>query len=234
MDVTERIAALDWKRIRADLDAQGWAVAKLLTLAECAELAALYGDDGRFRKQVIMQRHGYGRGDYKYFSYPLPDAVAALREALYPPLAGSANDWAAALRIETRFPADHAAFLRRCHEAGQERPTPLLLRYGAGDFNHLHQDLYGEHVFPLQAAFLLSRPGEDFTGGEFVLTEQKPRMQSRVDVVPLEQGEAVFFAVNQRPARGSKGYFRAVMRHGVSRLRSGHRYTMGVIFHDAA
>jgi hypothetical protein len=232
--ITNRIAALDWGRIGSDLDGQGWAVVPLLTPDECAALAALYGDDGRFRKQVIMARHGYGKGDYKYFAYPLPDMVAALRAALYPTLAGIANGWAAALVMDTRFPGDHAAFLRRCHDAGQTRPTPLLLRYGEGDFNHLHQDLYGAHVFPLQAAFLLSRPGEDFTGGEFVLTEQRPRMQSRVDVVPLAQGEAVIFAVNQRPVRGTRGYFRAVMRHGVSRLRSGNRFTLGVIFHDAA
>jgi hypothetical protein len=234
MDIPDRIAALDWSQVRAELDGQGWATVPLLTPAECADLSDLYGDDARFRKQVIMQRHGYGRGDYKYFAYPLPEAVATLRAALYPPLAGIANDWAKALRIETQFPTDHAAFLRRCHEAGQARPTPLLLRYGEGDSNHLHQDLYGEHVFPLQAAFLLSRPGKDFTGGEFVLTEQKPRMQSRVDVVPLEQGDAVIFAVNQRPAQGTRGVFRAVMRHGVSRLRSGNRFTLGVIFHDAA
>ncbi len=234
MDITDRIAALDWPRIRADLDGQGWTTVPLLTPSECAALSALYGDDGGFRKQVIMQRHGYGRGDYKYFAYPLPDMVSALRTALYPPLARIANDWAAALRTGTRFPADHAAFLDRCHEAGQQRPTPLLLRYGEGDFNHLHQDLYGEHVFPLQAAFLLSRPGDDFIGGEFVLTEQRPRMQSRVDVVPLAQGDAVIFAVSQHPAQGARGVYRAVMRHGVSRLRSGHRFTLGVIFHDAA
>ncbi|MGE0667954.1 MAG: 2OG-Fe(II) oxygenase [Sphingomonadales bacterium] len=234
MGMEDRIAALEWQNIRADLDTQGWAVVPLLTASECAELAALYGDDERFRKQVIMERHGYGRGDYKYFAYPLPGLVASLRSALYPHLAAIANGWADALGIATRFPSEHAAFLRRCHEAGQVRPTPLLLRYGVGDFNHLHQDLYGEYVFPLQAAFLLSRPGEDFAGGEFVLTEQKPRMQSRVDVVPLRQGDAVIFAVNQRPARGARGYYRAVMRHGVSRLRSGSRFTLGVIFHDAS
>ena len=232
--IASRMAALDWQRIHAELDGQGWAVVPLLTPSECTELAALYADDGRCRNQVIMERHGYGRGDYKYFAYPLPGPVAALRTALYPPLAEIANDWAAALRIEARFPADHAGFLRRCHDAGQLRPTPLLLRYGEGDFNHLHQDLYGEHVFPLQVAFLLSRPGADFTGGEFVLTEQKPRMQSKVSVVPLGQGDAVIFAVNQRPARGTRGIYRAVMRHGVSTLRSGSRFTLGVIFHDAS
>ncbi|MEN3977182.1 2OG-Fe(II) oxygenase [Emcibacter sp. SYSU 3D8] len=233
--LSHRVAALDWPRIRCDLDEQGWAlVTGILAAPECASLAGLYDDDGRFRKQVNMQRHGYGRGEYKYFAYPLPDKIAALRTALYAPLAAIANDWSAALRTDTRFPPAHAAFLDRCHLAGQQRPTPLLLRYGEGDFNHLHQDLYGEHVFPLQAAFLLSRPGVDFTGGEFVLTEQRPRMQSRVDVVPLEQGDAVIFAVNQHPVQGARGVYRAVMRHGVSRLRSGGRFTLGVIFHDAA
>jgi hypothetical protein len=232
--IPDRIAALDWQQIHADLDERGWATVPLLTPPECAALSGLYGDDDGFRKQVVMQRHGYGRGDYKYFSYPLPGTVQSLRTALYPPLAKISNDWAAALAIGTRFPDDHADFLRRCHDAGQARPTPLLLRYGAGDYNHLHQDLYGEHVFPLQAAFLLSRPGEDFTGGEFVLTVQRPRMQSRVDVVPLAQGDAVIFAVNQRPVRGARGFYRSVMRHGVSRLRSGSRFTLGVIFHDAA
>ena len=232
--IPNRVAALDWRRIHADLDERGWATVPVLAPSECAALSGQYGDEDRFRKQVVMQRHGYGRGDYKYFSYPLPEAVQSLRTALYEPLAKIANEWALALGIGTRFPADHADFLRRCNDAGQTRPTPLLLRYGAGDFNHLHQDLYGEHVFPLQAAFLLSRPGEDFTGGEFVLTEQRPRLQSRVDVVPLGQGDAVIFAVNQRPVKGARGFYRSVMRHGVSRLHSGHRFTLGVIFHDAA
>jgi hypothetical protein len=234
MNIADRIAALDWSRLGAELDSQGWSVAPLLTPDECARLAALYGDDERFRKQVVMERHGYGRGDYKYFAYPLPDPVAGIRTALYPGLARIANGWAQALGVSTRFPDDHASFLQRCHAAGQTRPTPLLLRYGEGAFNHLHQDLYGEQVFPLQAAVLLSRPGEDFAGGEFVLTEQRPRLQSRVDVVPLGQGEAVIFAVSQRPVRGTRGWFRAQMRHGVSRLRAGSRFTLGVIFHDAA
>jgi hypothetical protein len=180
-----------------------------------------------------MARHGFGKGEYKYFSYPLPPLVKELRTALYPPLSKIANDWMAKIKNDLRYPPTHAAFLERCHDAGQARPTPLLLRYGAGDYNCLHQDLYGEHVFPLQVAFLLSEPGEDFEGGEFVLTEQRPRMQSRAEVVPLRQGDAVIFAVNERPVRGTKGIYRVKMRHGVSRLRAGHRHTLGIIFHDA-
>ena len=233
--LAHRIEAIDWRTLAMDLDGQGWAMMPgLLSPGECAELSGLYDRDDGFRKQVIMERHGYGRGDYKYFSYPLPDPVAALRDSLYPPLARIANGWNDALGIEVRFPETHADFLRRCHGAGQRRPTPLLLRYGAGDYYHLHQDLYGEQVFPLQAAFLLSSPERDFTGGEFVLTEQRARMQSRVEVVPLRQGDGVIFPVNQRPVKGARGVSRAVMRHGVSRLRSGARLTLGVIFHDAA
>ena len=228
-----RVAALDWERIAADLDAQGHAVAALLSATECAALAALYASEDGFRSRVAMARHGFGRGEYKYFSYPLPGIVADLRAALYPRLADVANRWNEALGIATRYPDDHAAYLRRCHGAGQRKPTPLLLQYGAGDFNCLHQDLYGEHVFPLQVTFLLSRPGVDFTGGEFVLTEQRPRMQSRAEVVPLGQGDAVVFAVNQRPVRGMRGSTRVKLRHGVSRLRSGRRHTLGIIFHDA-
>ncbi|MEN3953504.1 2OG-Fe(II) oxygenase [Iodidimonas sp. SYSU 1G8] len=233
--LAHRIEAIDWQAIATDLDGQGWAlVPGLLSVLECTGLIGLYDREDGFRKQVVMERHGYGRGDYKYLSYPLPGPVAALRENLYPPLARIANGWNGALGVDVRFPDVHADFLRRCHEAGQRRPTPLLLRYGAGDYNHLHQDLYGEQVFPLQAAFLLSSPQDDFTGGEFVLTEQRARMQSRVEVVPLRQGDGVIFPVNQRPVRGVRGISRAVMRHGVSRLRSGARFTLGVIFHDAA
>lgn len=197
-------------------------------------LRSLYDGDADFRSRVVMARHGFGRGEYKYFSYPLPPLIAQLREALYPPLAEIANEWNAAIGSPTRYPSTLAAFLKRCHAAGQTKPTPLLLRYGEGDYNCLHQDLYGQHFFPLQVAFLLSRPDRDFSGGEFVLTEQRPRMQSRVEVVSLSQGDAVIFPVNERPVQGAKGSYRVKMRHGVSRLRSGTRYTLGIIFHDAA
>lgn len=230
----ERIAALDWERIARELDSQGCAVlGGLVTAAGCAALARSYDEDKLFRSRIVMSRHGFGRGEYKYFDNPLPDPVGALRSALYPPLARIANRWHAAMGIETGFPTDHAAFLKRCHAAGQTKPTPLLLRYGPGDYNCLHQDLYGEHVFPLQLAVLLSEPGRDFTGGAFVLTEQRPRMQSRVEVVPLRLGDGVIFPVHQRPVDGSRGVYRVTMRHGVSRLRSGRRTTLGIIFHDA-
>jgi uncharacterized protein len=196
-------------------------------------LAGLYPSEEGFRSRIVMARHGFGRGEYKYFSYPLPETIATLRAALYPPLAEIANRWNEAMGIDTRYPADHAAYLKRCHKAGQAKPTPLLLQYGAGDYNCLHQDVYGELVFPVQVAFLLSRPGEDFTGGEFVLTEQRPRMQSRAEVVPLTQGEGVIFPVHHRPVQGTRGVYRVTMRHGVSRLKSGRRYTAGIIFHDA-
>jgi len=232
--VAGRVAALDWKRIAADLDAHGCALAAaILSPAECEALAALYASEDRFRSRVVMARHGFGRGEYKYFAYPLPEAIAALRTALYPELALIANRWNEIMKIEVRYPDDHAAFLDRCHRAGQTRPTPLLLQYETGDYNCLHQDLYGEHVFPLQATFLLSAPGRDFTGGEFVLTEQRPRMQSRAEVVSLGQGDAVIFAVHHRPVRGARGSYRVKLRHGVSRVRSGHRRTLGIIFHDA-
>jgi hypothetical protein len=226
--------SLDWARIGADLDAQGWALTgPLLTPDECAEVADFYADDARFRSRVVMARHGYGQGEYRYFAYPLPDPVQRLREGLYPPLVKVANHWAERLGEARRFPATLEEMLARCHEAGQLRPTPLLLTYGAGDYNCLHQDLYGEHVFPLQAAILLDEPGRDFTGGEFVLVEQRPRQQSRAQVVPLSQGEAVIFAVRERPAEGSRGVHRRALRHGVSTVRSGRRRTLGIIFHDA-
>jgi hypothetical protein len=216
------------------LDAQGCATTvPLLTAEQCAALAQTYASDAPFRSRVVMARHGFGRGEYKYFAYPLPEPVAVLRAALYPPLAEIANRWNEAMAIDLRYPQEHASYLARCRKAGQTKPTPLLLQYGAGDYNCLHQDLYGEHVFPLQVTLLLSRPGEDFTGGEFVLTEQRPRMQSRAEVVPLAQGEAVIFPVHHRPVRGTRGIYRVNMRHGVSRLRSGHRHTLGIIFHDA-
>jgi len=233
-EIAERIAELDWTRIAADLDARGCAATgTLLTPAECATLSGCYDNDERFRSRVVMARHGYGRGEYQYFSYPLPAPVVALRTALYSRLAPLANRWAERLRSDELFPADHAAFLRRCHDAGQTRPTPLLLKYGPDDYNCLHQDLYGALAFPLQVAVLLSAPGRDFSGGEFVLVEQRPRMQSRAEVVPLGQGEAVVFAVNHRPVAGVRGEYRVALRHGVSRLRSGTRFTLGVIFHDA-
>jgi hypothetical protein len=232
--IPARIAALDWSATAAALDAHGCATTgALLDAKECSLLAAAYADDGQFRSRVVMARHGFGRGEYKYFAYPLPQLVAELRTALYPPLAAVANRWNEALGAETHFPDDHAGYLARCHKAGQTKPTPLLLQYGPDDYNCLHQDLYGEHVFPLQVTVLLSRPGRDFTGGEFVLTEQRPRMQSRAEVVPLGQGEAVIFPVHHRPVHGTRGTYRVNMRHGVSRLRSGRRSTLGIIFHDA-
>ncbi|WP_374310410.1 2OG-Fe(II) oxygenase [Methylocella sp.] len=230
----ERVARADWSRAQAELSENGATILPaLLTRGECEALAALYPDDSRFRSRVVMARHGFGRGEYKYFSYPLPDVVAQLRGSLYPRLAPIANAWNERMGVAERYPAEHAELLARCREAGQTRPTPLLLQYDPGDYNCLHQDLYGELAFPLQVAILLSRPGEEFTGGEFVLTEQRPRMQSRVEVAPLGQGDAIVFAVHQRPARGSRGDYRVNMRHGVSRVRSGRRHTVGVIFHDA-
>jgi hypothetical protein len=233
-DIRTRLASTDWDQLADDLDARGNAVVeRLLTPAQCRALAALYEEDERFRSKVAMARHGFGRGEYKYFGSPLPPLVTELRTALYPHLTAIANRWNAALGIGVRYPAAHPAFVARCHAAGQTRPTPLLLRYGAGDYNCLHQDLYGEHVFPLQATILLSAE-KDFAGGEFVLTEQRPRMQSRPEVVPLRQGDAVIFAVQHRPVQGSRGVYRVNMRHGVSRVRRGHRQTLGIIFHDAA
>jgi hypothetical protein len=224
----------DWAAAADALDREGWALLEgLLTPAACRALAGIYDDDRIFRSRVAMARHGFGRGEYKYFAYPLPPVVARLRETAYPHLAPLANRWNERLKSDVRFPPSHGTFLKRCREAGQTRPTPLLLRYGPGDYNCLHQDLYGEHVFPLQIAILLSEPEKDFTGGEFVLTEQRPRMQSRVSVVPLRQGDGVVFAVNYRPVQGTRGAYRVTMRHGVSALRAGRRHTLGIIFHDA-
>jgi hypothetical protein len=233
-DTAARVAAIDWTQAASELDTQGCAVLKgLLTPDECRALAALYPEDGIFRSRVVMGRHGFGRGEYKYFSYPLPQSIAELRPRLYAGLQPIANRWNAAMGIDVQYPEDHETFLERCHKAGQLRPTPLLLQYDPGDYNCLHQDLYGEHVFPLQVAILLSEPQRDFEGGEFVLTEQRPRMQSRAEVVPLTQGDGVAFAVHVRPVQGTRGVYRVNMRHGVSRLRSGRRHTVGVIFHDA-
>ncbi|KAA0068299.1 2OG-Fe(II) oxygenase [Rhodanobacter sp. T12-5] len=235
VDIDARLRVVDWGAITGELDAYGCAMLDaLLSPQECRALAGLYPHDALFRSRVVMGRHGFGRGEYKYFSYPLPDAVASLRDTVYPRLVPIANRWNAAMGSEVRYPDTHAAFLQRCHAAGQSRPTPLLLQYGAGDYNCLYQDLYGEHVFPLQVAVLLSEPVRDFSGGEFVLTEQRPRMQSRVDVLPWRQGDAVIFAVHQRPVPGTRGSYRVNLRHGVSRVRSGHRHTLGIIFHDAA
>jgi hypothetical protein len=226
---------MNWTEIEGRLDTVGWApLPAALTTDACAALRAAYDDEASFRSRVVMARHGFGRGEYKYFAYPLPEAVAALRARLYPPLARIANRWNEAMGMDVRFPEAHAAFLERCARAGQSKPTPLLLRYRAGDYNCLHQDVYGEHVFPMQAAFLLSEPGDDFEGGEFVLTEQRPRMQSRVHVVPLRRGDGVIFPVRQRPVKGTRGYYRVTLRHGVSGIRAGSRMTLGVIFHDAA
>lgn len=233
-DVEARVAAVDWQRVTTHTHAQGWAVIdRLLSPPDCVALAALYGDDGRFRKRVVMEHHGYGQGEYKYFDNPLPEPIRALRTSLYPHLAPLANRWTAMMELDIRYPETHDAFIARCHDAGQLLPTPLILRYRAGDYNRLHQDLYGEHVFPLQVVILLSQPGDDFTGGEFVLTEQRPRMQSRTTVVPLNQGDAVVFAVHHRPVRGRRGHVRVTQRHGVSTVLSGERLTAGIIFHDA-
>jgi hypothetical protein len=231
----DRVVGVDWNATAAALDERGFAVLeKLLTPGECRAVSALYPDESRFRSRVVMSRHGFGKGEYKYFSYPLPALIDGLRTALYPRLAPIANDWNRRMGIDLRYPLDHAAFLALCHAAGQQRPTPLLLQYGPADYNCLHQDLYGALAFPMQVAVLLSEPGRDFTGGEFVLTEQRPRMQSRPEVVPLRQGDGVVFAVHHRPVAGTRGTYRVNLRHGVSRLRSGRRHALGVIFHDAA
>jgi hypothetical protein len=225
---------VDWARVGADLDAKGFAVMpQLLTPGACREIAAMYDDDRRFRTRIDMARHGFGSGEYKYFAYPLPERIGELRAVLYAEFARIANCWNMEMGIDVQYPETHAEFLERCHKAGQTRPTPLLLQYVAGDYNCLHQDLYGEHVFPLQIAILLSEPGRDFEGGEFILTEQRPRMQSRAAVVPLRRGDGVVFAVHHRPVRGTRGTYRVKLRHGVSEIRSGQRHTVGIIFHDA-
>jgi hypothetical protein len=230
----DQVVSIDWNAVAAELTDHGCArLPALLSPRECSETMDVYGQDDLFRSTIVMARHNFGRGEYRYFRYALPSLVQKLRESLYPHLAIIANDWYSQLKIDARFPSTHDEFIERCHDAGQTRPTPLLLKYGAGDYNCLHQDLYGEHVFPLQVAVLLSQPGRDFAGGEFVLTEQRPRMQSRAEVVPLEQGDAVIFAVHQRPVLGTRGVYRVNMRHGVSRIVTGNRYTLGVIFHDA-
>jgi hypothetical protein len=232
--IKERVDSIDWEVLSEDLDEHGCVtISNLLTPEECRALAALYEMDDVFRSQVIMSRHGFGRGEYKYFQYPLPKMVEQLRTSLYSHLRHIANRWNEAMDIDVVYPPAHSDYVARCHAAGQARPTPLMLKYEPGDYNCLHQDLYGEHVFPLQVAILLSAPGRDFAGGEFVLTEQRPRMQSRAEVVSLKQGDGVVFAVHHRPVQGTRGVYRVNMRHGVSRLRSGHRYTLGIIFHDA-
>ena len=232
--IEDRVRGFDWAHIGADLAARGNAVAeRVLDAQQCRALTALYPEEPHFRSRVVMSRHGFGRGEYKYFCYPLPSVVAELRSALYPHLAPIANGWNEQMGIDIEYPKTHDAFLKRCHQAGQARPTPLLLQYGPDDYNCLHQDIYGEHVFPLQITVLLSVPEEHFTGGEFVMTEQRPRMQTRPEVVPLKQGEGVIFAVNERPVQGTRGVYRVKLRHGVSRVRSGQRHTLGVIFHDA-
>jgi len=232
--IEKRVTAIDWQQVAQDLDAEGHAVIKhLLSHDEAENISSLFPNDELFRSRVVMERHRFGRGEYKYFKYPLPEVVASLRTLVYPHLAPTANHWNEALRSDVRYPAQHRDYLERCHQSGQQKPTPLLLQYETGDYNCLHQDLYGEHVFPLQLAILLSAPERDFTGGEFVLTEQRPRMQSRPIVVPLRQGDAVVFAVHHRPVKGAKSVYRVNLRHGVSRIRSGHRHTLGIIFHDA-
>jgi len=230
-----RVAAYDWRALASELDSYGCVVLpQLLSSAECSTIAALYSDESHFRSHVYMARHGFGKGEYRYFKYPLPGLLSGLRTALYPYLASVANEWNRRMGIAEHYPDDHASFLERCHAAGQTRPTPLLLQYVPGDYNCLHQDLYGDLAFPIQVATLLSEPGVDFAGGEFVLTEQRPRMQSRAEVVSLLKGDAVAFAVHHRPVRGTKGNYRVNLRHGVSRVRSGMRHTVGIIFHDAA
>ncbi|MET1078785.1 MAG: 2OG-Fe(II) oxygenase [Pseudomonas sp.] len=232
---TRRIDQLDWPGIGRALDAGGYAVVPALISAQaCASIAAWYPDDSRFRSRIVMQRHGFGQGEYKYFDYPLPDLVDCLRTRLYPHLVPIAQRWCTSMAMPVRFPVEHPAFLARCHEAGQLRQTSLLVRYGPGDYNCLHQDLYGDQVFPLQAVLLLAEPGRDFSGGELVLTEQRPRMQSRVEVVPLNQGDLVIFASQYRPVAGVRGTYRVNLRHGVSRVRSGQRHSLGIIFHDAS
>ncbi len=232
--ISERVRSIGWERVSQEVDAEGNAIIHgFLSADECRAIAGLYLKTGIFRSHIVMARHSFGRGEYKYFSYPLPRLIADLRTTVYPHLVPIANRWNQSMGIDVRYPEKHADFIDRCHHAGQVRPTPLLFRYEVDDYNCLHQDLYGEHVFPLQLAILLSEPGKDFTGGEFVMTEQRPRMQSRPIVVPLRQGDGVVFAVRNRPVQGNRGVYRVNLRHGISRIRSGHRHTVGIIFHDA-
>jgi uncharacterized protein len=234
-NITEFLGTFSFDALEADLDRQGWAILpQLVSQGECKALTSLYADEAHFRSRIVMARHGFGRGEYQYFRYPLPGPVQSLRTELYPWIMPIANRWNAAMGIDVQYPATHDQFLARCHDAGQPRPTPLMLKYGPGDYNCLHQDIYGEHVFPLQVAVLLSDPATNFTGGEFVLTEQRPRMQSRACVVPLKQGDAVVFPVRNRPVQGVRGVYRVNLRHGVSEIRSGARHTLGIIFHDAS
>ncbi len=234
-DIAGRVQRAEWERVSKDMNQSGWSLLPaMLKDEECDAIAGLYVEPEGFRSHIAMARHGFGRGEYKYFSYPLPDIVADLRTALYPKLVPIANLWNERMNTNARFPESHAAFIERCHAAGQTRPTPLLLQYGPEDYNCLHQDLYGAQVFPMQVVFLLSEPEKDFTGGEFILTEQRPRMQSKAEVVPLRRGDAAVFAVHHRPHQGARGYYRVNLRHGVSKLRAGHRHTMGILFHDAA
>jgi uncharacterized protein len=234
LSIAQRIDSLHWDPIQLELDAHGAAViGPVLSPVQCKTLIQAYDEEKLYRSRVVMASHGFGRGEYQYFAYPLPSIIVELRESLYPHLAEIANRWNEGIGLDIRYPPRHEAFQSRCHEAGQSKPTPLILKYGPGDYNCLHQDIYGERIFPLQIAFLLSKPGEDFTGGEFALTEQRPRMQSRVEAVPIEQGMGVIFPVHQRPMKGAHGTYRVNMRHGVSRVRSGLRFTLGVIFHDA-
>jgi hypothetical protein len=232
--IAERVRTIAWEQVLKELDALGSAkITRILSEDECQALSSLYQQDNRFRSTVVMQRHGFGRGEYRYFNYPLPGVVASLRTAIYPQLVPLANRWARSMGVDVHYPDELAAYLERCHQAGQNKPTPLILRYLTDDYNCLHQDLYGEHVFPIQLTILLSAPDKDFTGGEFVMTEQRPRMQSRPMVVSLRQGDGVLFAVNNRPVQGNKGVYRVKLRHGVSRIRSGQRHALGIIFHDA-
>lgn len=234
LSLPQHLVNLDWPTLEHSLDQDGCAIIRnLLPPSQCRQLSGLYAEPSLFRSRVIMARHGFGRGEYQYFRYPLPDLIQQLRQSLYPMLMPLANRWNESMGLDVRYPHKHTDFIQRCHAAGQSRPTPLLLQYGPQDYNCLHQDLYGEQVFPLQVAILLSEPGQEFTGGEFVLTEQRPRMQSRPLVIDLKQGDALVFAVHQRPVKGVRGYYRVNMRHGVSRVHSGRRHTLGIIFHDA-
>jgi uncharacterized protein len=234
MDIGKRLSLVDWQKLSEDLDNVGYAVLPaLLARSHCEMVRDLFDEADLFRSRIVMERYNFGQGEYKYFNYPLPDAVSELRTLIYPHLVPVANRWHAAMKIGSRFPERHAEFISRCHSAGQRRPTPLMLRYTSGGYCCLHQDLYGEHVFPLQVVLLLSEPDRDFTGGEFMLVEHGTKRTPRAELVPLKQGDAVVFAVNSRPVPSERGHYRVVMRHGVSRLHAGDRNTLGIIFHDA-